>query len=68
MKYKITIKTDMYRDTDLCRVAVECIYVSKCTSFEEAMRKAEHYATMQCTDEHCNSVLSVEVERYEEDA
>ena len=70
MKYKFTIKTARANDMDQygSREIVTCIYVPNCACFGDAMTKAQHYAAMQLVEDDCDSVVSVEVVRYEEDA
>lgn len=70
MKYKFTIKTARANDMDQygSREIVTCIYVPECTCFAEAMKKATTFAGFQCEEEDCDSIISVEVVRYEEDA
>lgn len=70
MKYKFTVKTARENDMDQYgpREIVTCAYHSSCKSFEEAMTKASKYAALQCIVEDCDSIISVEVVRYEEDA
>ena len=69
-KYKFTIQTarDNNEDQYGSREIVTCAYTSSCRCLKEAMYKASKYAEMQRVIEDCDSVISVEVERYEEDA
>lgn len=70
MKYKFTIKTGRANDMDQygSREIVTCIYVPECKHFDDAMQKARRFALYQLDDEDCDSIISVEVVRYEENA
>ena len=69
-KYKFTIKTARAKGMNQygSREIVTCIYSYSYRCFEQAMIKASKYALMQCIVEDCDSIISVEVVKDEEDA